>query len=69
MTEYAKLILAEQAYQIIEIRERATGKEGIANSCAGGVEVFYGEADGSDDKMVDPDSFNRDFEIVGFIRT
>ena len=33
MTEYAKLILAEQSCHTIEIREKATGKEGVANSC------------------------------------
>jgi len=67
MTEYAKLMLAEQSCHTIEIREKATGKEGVANSCAGGVELFYGADDGSDDKTVDIDTFNRDFEITGMI--
>ena len=67
MTEYAKLILAEQSCHTIEIREKATGKEGVANSCAAGVELFYGAEDGSDDKVVDIDTFNRDFEITAMI--
>ena len=67
MTEYAKLVLAEQSCHTVEIREKATGKEGVANSCAAGVELFYGADDGSDDKVVDIDTFNRDFEITAMI--
>ena len=67
MTEYAKLLLAEQSCHTIEIREKATGKEGVANSCADGVELFYGEDDGSDDKTVDIDTFNREFEITAMV--
>ena len=67
MTEYAKLILAEQSCHTIEIREKATGKEGVANSCAEGVELFYGADDGSDDKIVSIEDFNRDFEITAMI--
>ena len=68
MTEYAKLILAEQTCHTIEIREKATGKEGVANSCADGVELFYGADDGSDDKIVSIEVFNSDFEIVAMIK-
>lgn len=64
MTEYAKLILAEQSGCTIEIREKATGKEGVASSCVQGVELYYGAADGSDDKTVSIEQFNRDFEII-----
>ena len=67
MTEYAKLVLAEQSCHTIEIREKATGKEGVANSCADGVELFYGDDDGSDDKTVSIEEFNRDFEITAMI--
>ena len=67
MTEYAKLILAEQSCHTIEIREKATGKQGIANTCAEGVELFYGADDGSDDKVVSPEEFSRDFEITAMI--
>ena len=69
MTEYAKLVLAEASCHTIEIRERATGKEGVANSCARGVEVWYGADDGSDDKIVLPEEFSRDFEITACIST
>jgi len=67
MTEYAKLILAEGSCHTIEIREKATGKEGVANSCAKGVELYYGADDGSDDKIVDIETFNREFEITAII--
>ena len=67
MTEYAKLVLAGQTCHTIEIREKATGKEGVANSCADGVELFYGDDDGSDDKTVSIEEFNRDFEITAMI--
>ena len=68
MTEYAKLVLAEQTCHTIEIRERAAGKEGVANTCAEGVELFYGAEDGSDDKVVSAAEFSRDFEITAMIR-
>ena len=68
MTEYAKLVLAEQTCHTIEIREKATGKEGVANSCADGVELFYGADDGSDDKVVSTEEFNRDFEVTAVIQ-
>ena len=67
MTEYAKLILAEQSCHTIEIREKATGKEGVANSCTEGVELFYGADDGSDDKVVSAEEFSREFEITAMI--
>ena len=68
MTEYAKLILAEQTYHTIEIREKVTGKEGVANTCAEGVELYYGADDGSDDKIVSIEVFNRNFEITAMIQ-
>ena len=67
MTEYAKLVLAEQTCHTIEIREKATGKEGVANSCANGVELYYGADDGSDDKIVDIETFNQEFEITAIV--
>ena len=67
MTEYAKLVLAEATCHTIEIREKATGKEGVANTCAEGVELYYGAEDGSDDKTVTPEEFSRDFEITAMI--
>ena len=67
MTEYAKLVLAEATCHTIEIREKVTGKEGIANTCAEGVELYYGADDGSDDKVVSAEDFSRDFEITAMI--
>ena len=67
MTEYAKLVLAEQTCHTIEIRERSSGKEGVANTCPDGVEVWYGADDGSDDKTVSAEDFSRDFEITAMI--
>ena len=68
MTEYEKLVLAEPICHTIEIRERATGKEGVANTGEKGVELFYGALDGSDDKTVDIETFNHDFEITRTIK-
>ena len=67
MTEYAKLVLAEQSCHTIEIREKETGKEGVANSCADGGELFYGADDGNDDKTVNIETFNREFEITAML--
>ena len=68
MTEYEKLVLAEQICHTIEIKEKATGKEGVANTSEKGVELFYGALDGSDDKTVDIETFNHDFEITRTIK-
>ena len=67
MNEYEKLVLAEKTCHTIEVREKATGKEGVANTCECGVQVFYGAYDGSDDKTISPDEFSRDFEIIAEI--
>lgn len=67
MTEYDRLVRAEETCHTIEIREKATGKEGVANTCEQGVQVFYGAYDGSDDKTVSPETFSRDFEITAEI--
>ena len=67
MTEYEKLIIAEQIAHTVEIVERSTGKTGVANSRAGRVEVFYGADDGRDDKTVSPQMFNKDFRITAAI--
>ena len=70
MTEYMKLRKAEETCHTIEVREKETGKEGVANTKAGMrhlVEVFYGADDGSDDKTITDWEFNRDFEITAAI--
>ena len=64
MTEYERLVKAEQTCHTIEIREKSTGKDGVANTCPDGVQVFYGADDGSDDKTVSVEEFSRDFEIT-----
>lgn len=64
---YAKLVEAEETAHTIEIKETATGKTGVANSCADGVELFYGADDGSDDKVISPEDFRRYFEITAII--
>ncbi len=68
MTAYQQLIEAEKTCHTIEIREKGTGKTGVANSSADGVELFYGADDGSDDKTISPTEFNRDFEITAMIK-
>ena len=67
MNEYEKLVQAEKCCHTIEVREKATGKEGVANTCKHGVQVFYGAHDGSDDKTVSPEVFSRDFKITAEI--
>ena len=64
-TEYQRLIAAETIAETIEIRERATGKTGVANSTRDGrVAVFYGNSDGSDDTVLSPEVFSERFEIT-----
>lgn len=67
MTEYEKLITVEQVAHTVEIAECLTGKTGVANTCAGGVAVFYGAEDGSDDKIITPRTFSRQFKITAAI--
>lgn len=69
MTPYNALVSAEQTCHTIEIREVATGKEGVANTAGDMVAVFYGADDGSDDKVITAEEFNRDFEITSCIST
>ena len=67
-TEYQRLIAAETIAETIEIRERATGKTGVANSTQDGcVAVFYGSPDGSDDAVLSPEAFSERFEITAII--
>ena len=67
MTEYAKLTLGEHLGHTVEIREKSSGKKGVANTCESGVQVFYGAEDGSDDKEVSTAAFNREFLITAII--
>lgn len=60
---------AEQTCHTIEIMEKGTGKEGVANTCAEGVALFYGADDGSNDKVVSPETFSREFVITAMIAT
>ena len=67
-TEYQRLIAAEAVAETIEIRERTTGKTGVANSTRDGrVAVFYGNPDGSDDTVLTPEVFSERFEITAII--
>ena len=67
MTAYNTLIAAEATCHTIEIREKATGKTGVANSQGDKIAVFYGSDDGSDDKVITAEAFDRDFEITATI--
>ena len=67
MTQYSRLVSAEQTCHTIEIREVATGKTGVANTAGDKVAVFYGADDGSDDKVITAEQFNREFEITACI--
>ena len=66
-TEYERLVLAEIVFSTIEIREKATGKKGVANTWHDRVAVYYGEDDGSNDKIISAEDFNWDFEITEII--
>lgn len=69
MTEYQKLVFAEQIAHTVEIVELRTGKTGVVKIFPYGVAVFYGADDGSDDKILTPREFNRSFRItVAIIR-
>ena len=67
MTPYSTLVSAEQTCHTIEIREVAKGKTGVANTQGDMVAVFYGADDGSDDKVITAEQFNRLFEITACI--
>ena len=74
ITEYEKLVEAEKTYETIEIIEPTTGKVGVANTAPMeedttimGVAVFYGADDGSDDKVISPEDFSRDFQITALV--
>lgn len=69
ITNYELLRIAEaMGFSTVEIVEKSTGKSGVANSSLNAVAVFYGADDGSDDKTISPEDFNRDFEIKNIIK-
>jgi hypothetical protein len=68
MTAYRKLVRAEKTCHTIEVREKATGKTGVANTFFKGVEVFYGADDGSDDTILSAREFSKRFEITAMLK-
>ena len=68
MTAYRKLVRAEKTCHTIEVREKGTGKTGVANTFLKAVEVFYGADDGSDDTILSAREFNRRFEITAMLK-
>lgn len=62
---------AEEWAHTIEIIEPLTGKGGVANTCEEGIEegieVFYGNPDGSDDTVLSAEEFDKRFEITAII--
>ena len=68
MTEYEKLVQAERTCHTIEIRKKDTGEDGVAGTSPNGVAVYYGAGDGSDDKVISAEEFNRDFEITAMLQ-
>lgn len=68
MSEYEKLIRAEELYGEVEIIEAATGLEGYAQISPRAypniVGVWYGADDGIDDKNITPEEFNRRFIVT-----
>lgn len=68
MTETKKLLYAERNHaHTVEIREKSTGKTGVAMTTPNGIRLNYGADDGSDDKTVTPENFNRDFIITAVL--
>ena len=67
MSEYENLVRAEARCHTIEVREAATGKVGVANTCDAGVQVFFGSDDGSDDCTVTAEEFDARFKITALI--
>ena len=68
MTAYRKLVRAEKTCHTIEVREKETGKTGVANTFLKAVEVFYGADDASDDTILSAREFNRRFEITAMLK-
>lgn len=75
-TEYDKLIEAEQkrahTIEITIVDEKGQPLtdlyyQGCAFSIKNGVAVFYGADDGSDDKVVSIDEFNKKFKITNVL--
>ena len=65
------LIQAErESCDTVEIKEVSTGKVGVANryGLGGGIAVFYGAEDGSDDDVISVEDFDARFEITHVIR-
>ncbi|MDE7220010.1 MAG: hypothetical protein K2O45_10390, partial [Oscillospiraceae bacterium] len=62
-----KLVIAERIAHTVEIVERLTGKAGVATTCACGVALFYGADDGSDDKIVTPRTFSKQYKVTAAI--
>lgn len=68
MTETKKLMYAERNHaHTVEIREKSTGKSGVAMTVPNGIRLNYGADDGSDDKIISPEVFNLDFIITAII--
>lgn len=67
MTEFEKLVKAENTAHTIEIKETKTGKCGVANTYNGKVQVFYGADDGSDDATITAAEFNKRFQITAIL--
>jgi hypothetical protein len=49
--------------RIVDIEEKSTGISGIAKIHGDEVSVFYGARDGSDDKIMTREQFEKDFEV------
>ena len=70
MTTYEELLEAEKMPNLatVEIREKSSGKTGVANTCEKGmVAVYYGADDGSDDAVISAEDFSQRFEITAVI--
>lgn len=66
ITEFTKLTNAEKiGASIVEIKMRGTNMYGVASSVNDDrVAVFYGNDDGSDDKIISAEEFNTNWQVI-----
>lgn len=65
-TEFTKLTSAEKiGASIVEIKMRDTNMYGVASSVNDDrVAVYYGNDDGSDDKIISTEEFNANWQVT-----
>lgn len=66
ITEFAKLIKAEEMGVTVEIKMNGVEVYGVATPIGNNaVKVYYGKDDGSDDKIISAEEFNKNWQVTG----